>query len=117
MRLPTFNSKSEKIKLKYVLAGLILLILLIGGAVGMYLATKPQELRQQAAGGYLDCAGGVKDGDKACSGFRAYVTCHNGAFNAATTCPANQVCDASSATGCNAEAPQSCANSQWWQIL
>ena len=99
----------KKISKQVLFAVIGLVILVLGAIAGFYLLSRSQELRQQAAGGYLDCAGGVKDGDKACSGFRAYVTCHNGAFNAATTCPANQVCDASSATGCKAEAPQSCA--------
>jgi len=107
MQLPTFNSERlKKIKLKYVLAGLVLLILLIGGGVGLYLSGQSQDLRQQAAGGYLSCAGGVESGKKACSGFRAYVTCNNGAFSAPTTCSANQICQSGN---CVAEAAQSCA--------
>lgn len=43
----------RKISFQYVLAGLALLLLLIGGGVAYYLSVQNQELRQQAAGGQV----------------------------------------------------------------
>lgn len=93
MQLPSFNSESmKKIKPRYIIAGLVLLLLVIGGAIGLYLVSRPQEIRQQAAG-YAACAGGVTHGARACAGFRQPVICNNGAFEDLPDCTAAQYCD------------------------
>ena len=103
---PPTKPPSKKMSPKMLFAAIGLFILVLGAGVGFYLLGQSQDLRQQAAGGYLSCAGGVESGKKACSGFRAYVTCNNGAFSAPTTCSANQICQSGN---CVAEAAQSCA--------
>jgi len=94
MQLPTINSERlKKIKLKYVLAGLVLLILLIGGGVGFYLAQQQQEIRQQAAVAYADCPNqNLKHGQTICSGFQTIQQCQNGALVNYLTCGAGKRC-------------------------
>ncbi|MBW7955414.1 hypothetical protein H3C66_01655 [Patescibacteria group bacterium] len=110
MQLPQINSESlKKIKLRYVLLGLVLLLLVIGGAVGLYLVSRPQEIRQQAAG-YASCAGGVPSGGYACAGFRQPARCNNGAFEMMAACSSSQVCDAGASNASKCVATQrSCA--------
>lgn len=93
MQLPTFNSERFKsIKPRYIVASLVILLLLIGGAIGLYLVSRPQEIRQQAAG-YASCAGGVAHDARACAGFRQPVLCQNGAFQDLPDCTAAQFCE------------------------
>lgn len=52
--------KKKGIPLKYILASLFLLLLLIGGGAGLYLMNLSQDVRQQAYGGSCTKAGEYK---------------------------------------------------------
>lgn len=101
-------SFKKKIPLQMILGVVALFVLVVGAIAAFYLTSKSAELRQQASGGYMECAGGVKDGDKACSGFREVVQCHNGAFAAFKTCNSNERCDKDSSSGCSTLPAQDC---------
>jgi hypothetical protein len=92
---PSLADRFKKIKPKYLIAGIVFFLLLLGMGVGLFLSSQSQDVRQQASTGgvYPVCAGGVQSGQRACDGFRTYVTCGtNGLFGPSTACSANQVC-------------------------
>ena len=80
------------LKPKYIFAMLSIVLVLIAAGVGLLLVQNSQDIRQQASGGYAGCTGGIKNGQRTCSGFREVAECHNGALIPITTCSADQKC-------------------------
>ena len=91
-RIHSYIGHIKKLPLRMAIGILAIFVLVTGGAAAFYLSGTSSELRQQASGGYLQCAGGVNHGEKACSGLRTYVTCQNGSFGAASTCSGDSTC-------------------------
>src|SRR6185369_3334248 len=107
MPLPQFNSESfKKNRIKYILAGLVLLLLLIGVGVGMYLTSRSQEVRQQASVAYT-CAGGLNGGDHTCIGFRDVGVCTATGIVHEKDCSSTESCQGGV---CKTLAAQACAD-------
>lgn len=98
----------KRLSVKTVLGILALFLLLTGAVSAFFLTSQSSELRQQASGGYRECAGGVQDRRKACAGFREVVECRDGAFAALKTCDADEQCDKDAASGCKKLPIQDC---------
>lgn len=90
------TSLSRKFPKKFIAPAIAVLLMLIGVGVALALNSATQDLRQQASGGYADCAGGLKDGQKTCSGLRGLSQCHNGVLTSMGSCNASEKCEAGS---------------------